>query len=116
MGTIALWQQTDQTAGHGSAHSGRGSRRRVREFRVGSDVFATLADGEAVIHTTLGPAPARTQILRVALPDRHPERIAAGAQHACETACHPELTLPRDAHTPSTRSGPSNELGPLTDL
>ena len=43
MGTRALWQTTNQTSGHGSQHSGRGSARRVREFRIGSDSFSTLA-------------------------------------------------------------------------
>ncbi|PZR86184.1 MAG: hypothetical protein DLM67_24330, partial [Candidatus Nephthysia bennettiae] len=40
MGTRALWQHTDQTTGHGFSATGTGSRRRVREFRVGSDEFA----------------------------------------------------------------------------
>jgi hypothetical protein len=40
MGTRAIWQTTNQTSGHGSQHTGRGSARRVREFRVGSDVFS----------------------------------------------------------------------------
>jgi hypothetical protein len=58
MGARALWQSTNQTTGHGSNHSGRGSARRVRQFRIGSDTFAELAQGEAIIYTTLGPAPA----------------------------------------------------------
>jgi hypothetical protein len=117
MGTIALWQSTDQTDGHGSVHSGRGSRRRVREFRVGSDVFATLRDGEAIIHTTLGPPPARAQVLRVALSDRQPPRIGEREQHRCETLCHPELTLPHHAHAPAGGHRPaSNELGDLKDV
>jgi hypothetical protein len=94
MGTRALWQSTNQTSGHGSQHSGRGSARRVREFRIGSDVFAELGQGEAVIYTTLGPDPQRTSILPVAFEDREPERIGAGARHACELLVHPEHTLP----------------------
>jgi hypothetical protein len=119
MGTIAVWQSTDQTAGHGSVHSGRGSRRRVREFRVGSDVFATLRDGEAVIHTTLGPAPARAQVLRWESTSRgqEPPRIGGLEQHRCETLCHPELTLPHHAHAPSGgQQPPSNELGDVGEL
>ncbi|MGB0092572.1 MAG: hypothetical protein WBP81_08565, partial [Solirubrobacteraceae bacterium] len=117
MGTIALWQSTDQTAAHGTMHSGRGSRRRVREFRVGSDVFATLRDGEAVIHTTLGPEPARAQILRVALAENEPERIGTGQQHPCEARCHPEITLPRHAHPTTAGQGPPrNELGSLEEI
>ena len=63
MGTKALWQSTNQTSGHGSQHSGRGPARRVREFRIGSDTFAELGLGEAVIYTTLGPDPRRATII-----------------------------------------------------
>jgi hypothetical protein len=89
----------------------------VREFRVGLDVFATLHDGEAVIYTTLGPAPARAQVLRVTLDDRRPPRIGDCAQHRCETLCHPELTLAHHTHAPSSgKQPPSNDLGDLGDL
>jgi hypothetical protein len=64
MGTRALWQSANQTSGHGSQHSGRGSARRVREFRIGSDPFAELGRGEAVIYTTLGPDPRRATIIQ----------------------------------------------------
>jgi len=94
MGTRALWQSTNQTTGHGSQHSGRGSARRVREFRVGSDTFAELGRGEAVIYTTLGPDPRRTSILPVILEDRAPERVGTGTRHACELLVHPEHSLP----------------------
>ncbi|MGO9903930.1 MAG: type IV secretion system DNA-binding domain-containing protein, partial [Solirubrobacteraceae bacterium] len=40
MGTRAIWQSTNQTAAHGTQHSGRGSARRTREFRVGADIFS----------------------------------------------------------------------------
>jgi hypothetical protein len=93
MGTTALWQSTDQTVGHGAAHSGRGSRRRVRQFRVGSDTFAVLERGEAIIHTTLAGRPQRTDVLHVRLPRREPERIGTGARHACEIAVHPARAL-----------------------
>jgi hypothetical protein len=94
MGTRALWQSTNQTSGHGTQHSGRGSARRVREFRIGSDTFAELGRGEAVIYTSLGPDLLRTSILPVELDDRQPERIGAGHRHACELPVHPELSLP----------------------
>ena len=94
MGTRALWQSTNQTSGHGTQNSGRGSARRVREFRIGSDTFAELGRGEAVIYTTLGPDPLRTSILPVELDDCRPERIGAGPRHACELPVHPELSLP----------------------
>jgi hypothetical protein len=110
MGTRAIWQATNQTSGHGARHSGRGSARRVREFRIGADVFASLAMGEAVIYTTLGPDPHRAKILPVALPPAEPERIGH-AQHACQTLVHPELTLPaasQNSHRkPPAGGGPS---------
>jgi len=94
MGTRALWQSTNQTSGHGTQHSGRGSARRVREFRIGSDTFAELGQGEAVIYTTLGPDPQRASVLPVALEDRVPERIGTGTRHPCELLVHPEHSLP----------------------
>ena len=68
MGTTAIWQSTDQTTGHGAAHSGQGSRRRVRQFRVGADTFAELGRGEAIIYSTLGGHPRRAHVLRAQLP------------------------------------------------
>jgi hypothetical protein len=108
MGTTAIWQSTDQTTGHGAAHSGKGSRRRVRQFRVGADTFAELGRGEAIIYSTLGGQPQRTQVLRAQLPHAEPDRIGAGEQHACEIEVHPASTLdqlvpdapaPKDAPT-----------------
>lgn len=95
MGTRALWQHTNQTAGHGAQHSGGGSARRVREFRIGSDVFSSLGRGEAVIYTPLGGDPSRTQVLPVGLADRQPSRIdPVGERHECEVPVHAEETLP----------------------
>jgi hypothetical protein len=95
MGTRALWQTTHQTTGHGAQHSGRGSARRVREFRIGSDTFSALGQGEAVIYTTLAGDPARGHILPFQLPDQPPARVAAtGPRHPCEVPVHPEDALP----------------------
>ena len=93
MGTSAIWQSTDQTVGHGAAHSGRGSRRRVRLFRVGADTFAQLQRGEAIIHTTLAGTPQRTHVLRTQLPDAAPVRIGSSGRHSCEIAVYPADTL-----------------------
>ncbi|MGH8301036.1 MAG: TraM recognition domain-containing protein [Steroidobacteraceae bacterium] len=93
MGTRSLWQSTDQTRGHGASLSGAGSRRRVREFRVGSDEFATLGRGEAVIYTTLGPEPERACVVPARLPDAEPERITRPHRHRCEIAVYPEQEL-----------------------
>jgi hypothetical protein len=92
MGTRALWQSTNQTSGHGAAHSGQGSSRRVREFRIGSDVFAELGQGEAVIYTTHGPDPKRGRVAAAALEPGAPERIGA-PRHRCEALVHPAITL-----------------------
>jgi hypothetical protein len=95
MGTRALWQNTNQTGGHGSQQSGRGSARRVREFRIGSDVFSGLGRGEAVIYTPLAGDPATAHILPIDLPENQPARIdQAGERDACEVLVHPEDTLP----------------------
>jgi hypothetical protein len=109
MGTKALWQSTNQTTGHGSQYSGRGSARRVREFRVGSDTFAELGRGEAIIYTTFGPDPRRTTIVPVEFDQRDPERIGAGTRHACEVRVHPEDSLPA---TGSSGSGADASMGP----
>ena len=86
------------TRTHRRCRHGSGSRRRVREFRIGSDVFATLRRGEAVIYTTLGPDPERASILPARLPADTPHRIGDGDRHAAEIAVHPEETLPIAVH------------------
>lgn len=92
MGTRALWQNTQATSG--SQHSGRGSARRVREFRIGSDVFSSLRRGEAVIYTPIAGDPVRAHVLAVNLPDKMPERIdIRGERHPCEMLVHPEDAL-----------------------
>ena len=93
MGTRAIWQSTDQTHGHGAGHSGKGSRRRVREFRIGADQFASLRRGQAIIYTTLGPDPAAVNVLAVQLPDAPALRIGTGQPHPAEIPVHPEDTL-----------------------
>ncbi|MGH3263818.1 MAG: type IV secretory system conjugative DNA transfer family protein [Trebonia sp.] len=112
MGTRGLWQSTNQTAGHGSQHSGLGSARRVREFRIGSDTFAELARGEAIIYTTLGPHPRRTTILPVELDDGPPERIGLGARHPSELQVHPQQRLATVAGPPTDGDRP---MGPDRD-
>ena len=93
MGTTAIWESTDQTIGHGAAHSGRGSRRRVREFRVNADAFAELDCGEAIVYTTIAGRPERTRVLAITLPDTPAARIGEGAKHSCEVRVHPATTL-----------------------
>ena len=105
MGTRAIWQSTNQTASHGTQHSGRGSARRAREFRVGSDTFSELVQGEAVLYTVHGPDPARAEIRPLHLPDKEPERIAQQvARHACEITVHPDESLPEHTPTPAQHS------------
>jgi hypothetical protein len=112
MGTRALWQSTNQTASHGSQHSGRGSARRVREFRIGSDTFSQLRRGEAVLYTPLGGDPVRAAIRPIKLADRQPQRIDQRAErHPCEVPVHPEDALPDPAPDSSARAS-SAEIDP----
>ncbi len=116
MGTRALWQSTNQTSGHGTQHSGRGSARRVREFRIGSDTFAQLGQGEAVIYTTLGPDPQRGRILPVALPDNPPDHIGDGGRHPCELLVHPEQALPTPSEDADDATGDTGTAEGSRDL
>ncbi len=94
MGTRAVWQTTSQTGAHGHTHTGRGSARRVREFRISSDTFGGLSRGEAVIYTPLAGEPARAHVVPVHLPAGAPRRIdPTGRQTRCEIAVHPAHTL-----------------------
>jgi hypothetical protein len=68
IGTREMWQSTDRTIRGGAGTDGAGSRRRVREFLVRPDELRTLDTGEAVIWTTLGPAPERVQVAPAQLP------------------------------------------------
>jgi hypothetical protein len=84
MGTTALWQSTDQTSGHGMNSTGAGSRRRVREFRVGSDTFAELPLGEALIYS-IHAKPTRVLVDPLILTDDRPAaRISAGPRSQLE--------------------------------
>jgi hypothetical protein len=59
-GTREIWQSTDRMS-NGRA-DGVGSRRRAAEFIVRPDEFRRLRCGEAVVGTTLGPAPTQVQV------------------------------------------------------
>ena len=93
MRTTAIWQSTDHTTGHGAAHSGHGSRRRVLQFRIGSDTFAELRRGEAIIHSTLGGQPQRTQVIRARLRTPSPTASAPPSGMRARSKCHPTSTL-----------------------
>jgi hypothetical protein len=84
MGTRSLWQTTSQTGGHGTTHTGRGSARRVREFRVSSDTFGALGRGECVIYTPIAGEPKRARVVPLQTrgehsdwhrPTRPPQRV-----------------------------------------
>jgi hypothetical protein len=112
MGTRAIWQSTNQTAAHGTQHSGHGSARRVREFRIGADVFATLRRGEAVLYTPVAGDPARAHIKTVQLPDQQAKRIDQdGSRDPCEIAVWPEEALPDLKAATTTAAGGGDEDG-----
>jgi hypothetical protein len=116
MGTRELWQSTNQTDGHGSRHSGRGSSRRVHEFRVEPDSFATLDRGEALIYTPEALQAQRAHITPVAIPVATPRRIdPAGPISELEIAVHPESVLapaPRAEMAEGTVESPGEPDGP----
>ena len=113
MGTRALRQTTNQTTGHGSQHSGSGSARRVREFKIGADVFSTLGRGEAVIYTPIAGEPRSALIQPTPLADRDPQRIdPAGPKHSCEASVHPELALPTNEATSTIDATPPENRDP----
>lgn len=94
MGTTALWQSTDQTSGHGMNNTGAGSRRRVREFRVGSDTFAELPLGEALIYS-IHAKPTRVLVDPLELPaGASPIRIGTGPRTDLEIDVDAATELP----------------------
>jgi energy-coupling factor transporter ATP-binding protein EcfA2 len=111
MGTRALWQHTNQTTSHGAQHSGQGSARRVREFRVGSDTFGALRRGEAIIYIPTTGEPTCHTVTPVDLPliparatDRSEKRVMS------EIALHPEdhLSIASHASEPTPASPPDD--------
>jgi dihydropteroate synthase len=110
MGTRELWQQTSQTDGHGSRHSGRGSARRVHEFRVAPDVFAHLDRGEAVIYTPEGMQADRSYVSELHLPPGNPERIDRdGPQHTLEIVVHHAKRLQTKTPCSDAHGAPRDE-------
>jgi hypothetical protein len=100
MGTRALWQNTQATTG--GQYCGRGSARRVREFRIGSDVFSSLSRGQAVIYTPVAGDPVVADVAPFILAQQAPRRIDQTAErHACEVTVNPEDRLP-DLVAPGT--------------
>lgn len=110
MGTRALWQSTSQTGGHGQ-HTGRGSARRVREFRISSDTFGSLGSGEAVIYTPIAGEPARGRISAFRLRKRSPTRIdATGMRTDLEISVNGSVGRGLAADDPRAVSDPSNGI------
>jgi hypothetical protein len=72
-GTTPRWIATEQTEGRlfGSAHTGRGSRRRGYEFEIHPSAIKRLGVGEAVVLT---PGAGLPTVARILSPDRaHPQ-------------------------------------------
>jgi hypothetical protein len=122
MGTRELWQSTNQTDAHGGRFSGRGSSRRVHEFRVSPDTFNTLQTGEAVIHTSEGLQAQRATIAPLSLPAATPQRVDRdGPRHPLEVSVWPEQVLPYtapEAHATgdTAQHDRSDEIDPGEDL
>jgi hypothetical protein len=115
MGTRAIWQHTNQTSGHGAQHSGQGSARRVREFRVSSDTFGALRRGEAVIYTPIAGEPTRHTITPIDLPSITARGSDHGEERAVsEIALHPEDHLSAASHAPARTlpTSPPDDGGP----
>jgi len=112
MGTRAVWQTTSQTGAHGRTHTGQGSARRVREFRVSSDTFGALAAGEAVVYTPIAGEPTRARVAAVRLQSVMPRRIdRTGHRSSCEVRVHAAVSLDGlGAQTASERTGPAGKL------
>jgi hypothetical protein len=105
MGTTALWQSTDQTSGHGMNNTGAGSRRRVREFRVGSDTFAELPLGEALIYS-VHAKPTRVLVDPLILSDgQAPTRIGNGPRDRIEIDVDAATDLPAAPAKPVRKPG-----------
>jgi hypothetical protein len=104
MGTRELRQSTNQTDLHGTRASGRGSARRVHEFRVAPDSFAQLGRGEAVIYSPEGLQAHQVKVAAVQLPAAQPRRIdTAGERDAMEIPVHPhEILEPPTLRTPQS--------------
>jgi hypothetical protein len=115
MGTRVTWQLTSQTAAHGHSHTGQGSARRVREFRISSDTFGALGAGGAVACTPVAGEPARAPIQAVMLdrPPMRPQRVTA-PKGVYVIPVHPALSLvpPRTDQPGSMteRTGPASSL------
>jgi hypothetical protein len=111
MGTTALWQSTDQTSGHGMSSTGAGSRRRVREFRVGSDTFAELPLGEALIYS-IHAKPTRVLVDPLILTDDRPAaRIGAGQRSALEIDVDATIELFATPPAPASQRSPASGPG-----
>jgi hypothetical protein len=115
MGTRAIWQHTNQTSGHGAQHSGQGSARRVREFRISSDTFGALRRGEAIIYTPIAGEPTRHTITPIDLPSVTARGSDHGEERAVsEIALHPEDHLSAASHAPvrTLPTSPPDDGGP----
>jgi TraM recognition site of TraD and TraG/Type IV secretion-system coupling protein DNA-binding domain len=112
IGTREVWQLTDRTAGGGSYAEGSGSRRRVREFLIRPDDFRTLDTGQAVIWTTLGPAPEHITVNPAQLPAQPPDAVDPGSVYR---PCGP-TRLPKQPARKSSALDEKAATSPALDL
>jgi DNA-binding winged helix-turn-helix (wHTH) protein len=119
IGTREVWQSTDRTGGGGSFAEGSGSRRRVREFLIRPDEFRALGTGEAVVWTTLGPAPERITVAPAALPAELPAPVGTEQLYRpCGPSALPDPDQPEaldlaSTHTRAWPEVPTITLAPL---
>ena len=86
MGTTAIWQSDRPDHRAWRITLGEGSRRRVRQFRVGADTFAELAAARRSSTARSAATPNGPSAARPA-PTRRARRIGTGKRRACEIEC-----------------------------
>jgi hypothetical protein len=83
--------------------TGDGSRRRVRQFRIGSDTFADLRTGEAVIYS-VHAHPTRVMVDPLTLPGTRPAPlIGSGPRHRCDIRVDASTELPEPGAQPKRK-------------
>ena len=111
LGTREIWQLTDRTS-HSRA-DGTGSRRRAAEFIVRPDEFRQLAQGQAVVWSTLGPGPERVTVTPGPTPSAHTLPDTSSVYRPVATLTLADILDGGDTTAPSTTGAqPPDPLRP----